>query len=72
MTAAEATYQSAQPSLKIGDQRQERLEAGLLRLEVREQISGLCRLEATFGNWGEQGDGWTICTLGTRWNSVSA
>lgn len=54
MTAAEATYQSAQPSLKIGDQRQERLEAGLLRLEVREQISGLCRLEATFGNWGEQ------------------
>ena len=43
---------SARPSILIGGQDKPELAAGLLSLAVSEDVCGLYRCEATFGNWG--------------------
>jgi phage protein D len=43
---------SARPSLKLDGARQQSLEGGLLSLVVEEDVDGMARCEASFGNWG--------------------
>ena len=44
---------SARPKLHLGGESQPRLEQGMSRLEIVENIHGLYRCEAEFINWGE-------------------
>ena len=41
------------PTFTVGGQERAALASGLLGLSIWEQIDGLYRCEATFGNWGE-------------------
>ena len=44
--------QAARPTIRVGDADQPALVQGLLSLLVAEQVNGLYRCEARFGNWG--------------------
>jgi len=43
---------SARPAIEVDGQARARLDAGLLRLAVRDGVDGLSTCEAEFGNWG--------------------
>jgi phage protein D len=43
---------SARPAIEVDGQARPRLDAGLLRLAVRDGVDGLASCEAEFGNWG--------------------
>jgi len=47
----------ARPALTLAGARQPALEAGLLSMSVEEDVTGMARCEATFGNWGATGSG---------------
>jgi len=47
----------ARPSIAIDGQRQDRLEASLLTMEVSESVEGMARAELVFGNWGGETPG---------------
>jgi phage protein D len=42
----------ARPTLEIDGTRQERLEAGLLTMDIVDSVDKVCRAELVFGNWG--------------------
>lgn len=47
-----AAFYAAQPSIQLDGTDTPNLSSGLLNLMVEETTAGLCRCEATFGNWG--------------------
>lgn len=47
----------SRPAIDIDGQRQDRLEASLLAMEVSESVEGMARAELTFGNWGGETPG---------------
>jgi uncharacterized protein len=49
--------QVARPTISVGGQDRPALTQGLLSLVVSEEVSGLYRCEARFGNWGATGQG---------------
>jgi uncharacterized protein len=52
---ASAQVTAARPVIRIDGQDHDDLTGGLLGLDVIDTISGLCRCEAAFGNWGAGG-----------------
>jgi uncharacterized protein len=54
MTGSERGLKAARPALVVGGQERPELAAGLLRMTIAEETSGLYRCEAAFGNLGEK------------------
>ncbi len=52
MDADRSAIVSARPAIEVDGQARPRLEAGLIRLAVRDGVDGLTSCEAEFGNWG--------------------
>lgn len=52
MDADRSAIVSARPAIEVDGQARPRLDAGLLRLAVRDGVDGLATCEAEFGNWG--------------------
>ena len=48
-----AGVEASRPTLTVGGQHRPALEQGLLEMLVAEDVTGLFRCEARFGNWGE-------------------
>src|SRR5262245_18052299 len=54
---SDASFRAARPTIQVAGQDNSALAAGLLTLLIVENISGLYRCEATFGNWVDAGGG---------------
>lgn len=52
MDADRSAIVSARPAIEVDGQARARLDAGLIRLAVRDGVDGLTSCEAEFGNWG--------------------
>ena len=57
MTSASPTFKVARPAIALDGQDDASLAAGLLRLSIQEDVTGLYRCEAVFGNWGQVSGG---------------
>jgi phage protein D len=57
MAATAEILRDARPVFNVAGQDRSELALGLLELLVTEDADGLCRCEATFGNWGNSGNG---------------
>lgn len=51
--AEQTGVEAARPTIDVGGQHRAALEQGLLEMLVAEDVTGLYRCEARFGNWGE-------------------
>ena len=71
-----SVVRAARPKISVDGREREELTGGLLGLSVVEELAGLYRCEAMFGNWGtaaarRQANRTFSISTGRRWSSAS-